>query len=386
VQELSDISYLAEVSDYSGTISRETTITLPFVNVFGGAGYPGDLSVTKALDGEGADPERLFRFWVSFDTTYTAGGDPITYRIGDGPLIELAVDGFIWLRGGETALFENLSHETSYTVVEDDYSGDDYLTDIAQVSGHIVGLVSIDITVTNSYWEPEIEPEVTYALTLSKTVLGAKGHHNRNFIFDVSIADSTGSPYSGPYTLFTSPGDSVGATRTTSDGTIALKHGQRATIAGLVDDQMFTVSERTTSGYITTVTVDGITLDAYSYLGFIAGRNERVDFTNTFDDGTTDPKDKDPDPDPKDKNKDKDKTSGLADNGDGTDLKSKTGDQFAWATILTLLLVATIAFVIAIRREQDSTVPVSVSGATPHDGAKQFVHWNLDAERRPKKE
>jgi|GEM_PF-3278138 len=159
VTEVADPDYTATRNNYSGTISRETTITLPFVNVAGGQGSVGSLSLRKELDGDGANPDKAFSFTISF-----AGADvpsPLYYHIDTetegavdtGPSTELGADGRFNLKGKQTIIFEDLPDGTVYSVAEDDYSAGGYKADISAVCGTVAGSTKTTLTVTNTYHE-----------------------------------------------------------------------------------------------------------------------------------------------------------------------------------------------------------------------------------------
>ena len=253
---------------------------------------------------------------------------------------------------------------------------------------------------TNSY-DPEIEVEDSYTLTISKTVVGVRADFGREFYFDVTLADGSGAPYSGSYIRYASPSDTVGVIYSTANGVLALKHGQRAVITSLSEGQTFAVSERVATGYVTTLSVDGLTYKVASFMGYIGG-HERVDFTNTFDDGTDKPDNKKPPVEPK-KPKPKAKPNGkigIAD-GSGTDLRAKTGDTTTWSTLLALLLASVVAVVLSLRQDEalaecsegSTIVGDTTVGTTAGANAdtkwlhnRRWTHWNLDAEKSGKKE
>ena len=81
-----------------------------------------DLYVSKRVEGEGADPEKLFEFNITFEP----GDKPIPYTIdngGTGGTITGSTGSFK-LKHGQTARFFGISKDVKYTVVEKEY--DDY--------------------------------------------------------------------------------------------------------------------------------------------------------------------------------------------------------------------------------------------------------------------
>ena len=103
---------------------------------------------------------------------------------------------------------------------------------------------------------------VTDDLTIQKVVSGDPLVEGQEFTFTATIG---GDPYSGDYTVGTE-------TKNTNDGTIVLKDGETATIAGLPYGQTFSVVETVPDGY---------TNAAASASGTIGTSNADLVMTNT---------------------------------------------------------------------------------------------------------
>ena len=101
--------------------------TKGFTNEYGA----GDLSVTKQISGNMADPNRLFAITVTFTAPQgkVVMGD-ITYTGAENGTIaggwDTAQTVVINLKSEDTVTFTNIPDGVTYTVVEDDYSGDGY--------------------------------------------------------------------------------------------------------------------------------------------------------------------------------------------------------------------------------------------------------------------
>ncbi|MFQ9798488.1 MAG: DUF5979 domain-containing protein [Clostridia bacterium] len=97
--------------EYTGQITGSETSMLPFVNVYEPAAEPGSLTVRKEIVGDNADPDKEFTFQV------TVSDDGIyEYTIDGGEPQQLVSGGTIVLKGGQTAVLEDLPGGVTYTV------------------------------------------------------------------------------------------------------------------------------------------------------------------------------------------------------------------------------------------------------------------------------
>lgn len=124
--------YVANVKTYTGAITGEETLLLPFVNVYQPKAEPGSLTISKEVVGENPDPDKLFTFEVTFSDNGT-----YTYRIDGGEPQQLVSGGTLVLKHGQQAVFDSLPDGVTYTVREVDAGG--YLPAVEEISGVIAG-------------------------------------------------------------------------------------------------------------------------------------------------------------------------------------------------------------------------------------------------------
>ncbi len=117
----------------------------------------GDLTVSKALDGNGADSTKAFDFTVTLGDTSVSG----TY--GDMSFTN-GVATFS-LKGGESKTAEDLPAGITYTVTEADYSTDGYETTKTGDTGSIAE----GMTATAAFTNKRIVYRVTYVVNPDKT-------------------------------------------------------------------------------------------------------------------------------------------------------------------------------------------------------------------------
>ena len=154
--------YAATVKTYTGTITGEEILLLPFVNVYQPEAESGSLTVQKEVVGDNPDPDKEF----TFEVTFSEGGT-YTYTIDGGEPQELVSGGALVLKGGQTAIFENLPNGITYTVREIDAAG--YLPAITEAAGTIAGGESAVVKFQNRV--PD-EPEPSATLTVTKKLAG----------------------------------------------------------------------------------------------------------------------------------------------------------------------------------------------------------------------
>jgi nitrogen fixation protein len=246
-----DTTYLVNESNYSGDgyhtsftgeqgkIEINTTQDVEFTNT---KYLPGSLIIKKAVGGNTSETGP-FEFTVTFtkpDGTpdgsfydYTVTGDALTKQIKNG--------GTLSLSGGQSAIITGLPKDTTYTVIEKDYSESGYST----ISTGTTGIIETDTEHTASFTNTKYLPG---SLVINKTVAG---NTNETGPFEFTLAftkpDGTADDNSYDYTI---TGDAL--TKQIKDGgTITLSDGQSAVITGLPKDTTYTVTEKdySTSGY-----------------------------------------------------------------------------------------------------------------------------------------
>lgn len=236
-------------------------------------GTVGDLTITKTLAGNDTDPEKDFAFTAKFTGAGVDGTYAATHTDKDNATsfttVTIAGDETTFtLKGSERITIHNLPKDTSYEVIEDDYTGDGYTMVSTGESGVIVADTTKEAVFTNtkrrSSGGGDITP-TTGSLTISKTVTGEGADRNKKFAFTVTLIGASGSyAYSGA---------SSGTLR--SGDKILLAHGESITITGLPQGADFTVTEAdyTKDGYVVTSTGDS---------GAVAAKgNHTAAFTNT---------------------------------------------------------------------------------------------------------
>lgn len=224
----------------------------------------GNLTISKTVEGNGGDPNKLFTFTVTFNE---AQGEPGEYPyLGNGvPNGVISSGDQIQLAHGQSITIVGLPVGLTYTVTEADYSADGYILTYTGADGTIVLNETQVAAFTNTR---EIG-----SLTISKTVVGNGGDPNKVFDFTVSF---TNAPYTYPYVGSGGAADGT----ITSGQTIQLKHGQSITINDLPKGATYTVVEADYSaeGYTTTYSGDMGTI--------VVAESQVAAFTNTREVGS----------------------------------------------------------------------------------------------------
>lgn len=127
-----------------------------------------------------------------------------------------------------------------------------------------------DINIINTY-----TPKVCN-LTISKTVSGNMGDQSKEFAFTAALS---GEGYSFDGVTYSIDGGEAQSAGTGTECTFNLKHGQTVTFTGLPIGAIFTVTETSYSGYVTTV--DGVTGNSKEIT--LAETNNNIAFVNTKD-------------------------------------------------------------------------------------------------------
>lgn len=255
--------YQTVSSGATGTIVAEQTQLADFTNT---RNLPGELTINKRVEGAVIDPSKTFIFTVTFSTPVTppVGGYPY---IGSGGVADgfISSGGTIALAHGQGITIQALPEGTTYTVVENDYSGDGYVTQSAGATGTIGTQTGSTAAFTNS---------APGQMTISKRVEGAGFDPARTFVFTVTFTSPVAAPAGGyPYT-----GNGVPNGTISSGGTIALAHNQSITITNLPVGTQFVVVENDYSGdgYVTQSTGAQGTISNETSVVFSAA------FTNSF--------------------------------------------------------------------------------------------------------
>ncbi len=206
----------------------------------------GPLTVQKIVENADGSPlaeeqkQQEFVFTVTFSDEGT-----YSYRIDGGELQTVTSGGKIYLKHGQTAVFENLPVGVTYTVTEQPVLG--YTITSTSHHGNISEQGAAAVFV-NTYDPDQIE---TGSLTVSKEVLGDGADLNKEFTFTITLNGKT--------------------------ETFTLKHGESKTFPGLPIGTAYTVTE-------TDYTADGYVASVRTYTGVITGKeNLLLPFVNVYD-------------------------------------------------------------------------------------------------------
>mgnify|MGYP000560177446 CR=1 FL=1 len=234
----------------------------------------GELTISKTVDGNDSDANKAFDITVTFAAptvqdvkaplngsyTGTQNGVPVTG----------GVTGETWtktftLKGGESVTFTGLLEGTAYTVTEDDYRTEGYVTKVngVEVEDYNDGLsVTGKISSTGTGKVAYTNIRDTGDLIISKTVAGTGGEEDRAFDFTLTLEKNehganVDDDYDTTLTTTTDEGTTTKTgTLTVSNGTatssIQMTHGQTLTIQGLPDKAAYTVTESDNAGYSVT--------------------------------------------------------------------------------------------------------------------------------------
>ena len=229
----------------------------------------GDLTVTKAVEGNGEDaPNALDAFEIT--VTFTAPtGVTLTGEVNGAPV---QASNTITLADGESVKFTGLPEGTAYEVTEADYAANGYeVTYDEYASGDIVARetasAGIATTVTNTMNVGD--------LSVTKTVTGSGAETGREFGFTLTLTNEAGVTVDNTYT--TNEGT---ITVANGEATFTLKGGETLTVYGIPEGTGYTVAEEdySANGYETTSTGDSGEI--------IADETAEAEFTNHRDVGS----------------------------------------------------------------------------------------------------
>lgn len=201
----------------------------------------GKLTVKKQLSGAaGADRDKLFHFTVTLDG------------------VEQNFD----LKHGESKTFEDLPIGTQYTVTEDDYSAEQYISGMKTYTGQITGEEEQLVMFAN-YYDPDPDPDRFGSLEVTKKVIGDLTDPEKEFTFSFVFSDGGTYEYSV---------DGGAAETLASGGTVSIKAGQTILFQDIAAGVGYTVTEQEAAGFLA---------DIRKVEGSIAGDEKiAVTFTN----------------------------------------------------------------------------------------------------------
>lgn len=225
-------------------------------------GTVGNLTISKTVAGNAADPAKTFNFTVTF-----AGADGSYRYVGSGvPDGTIASGDTISLAHGQSITIIGLPKDASYTVSEAEYPG--YSTASTGETGTIVADATQSASFINTKNVPHSDSNQTGMLTISKKVAGVGADTAKAFDFTVTFSGASGS--------YSYKGNGVPNGTIKSGDTISLAHGQSITIAGVPAGAQYTVTE---ADY----TDVGYTASSTGAAGVIsAGTLQTAAFTNSW--------------------------------------------------------------------------------------------------------
>ena len=245
----------------SGTILSDSVRFEAFTNI---SNIPepeyGGLTVTKTVEGSGADYEKYFTFTVTLSEHLTGQYGQMLFNNG------VAV---FTLKHGESCTAFGIPAGTYYTVAEYDNEGYE-VTSVGEV-GTVIANAVVSADFVNTRDEPEDEPEEDKGgLTVRKTVTGSDGDRFKEFTFTVTLSDSS---INGVY------GDMIFV-----DGAAAftLRHGESITASCLPAGITYTVTETDNEGYTVVSFGETGTIPANGEAAaeFVNSRGESDEFGN----------------------------------------------------------------------------------------------------------
>ena len=275
----------------------------------------GALQVTKTETGNGAGAIDEFEFDVTFtpaDGVQLASSYAATYRSANGTstpaTIEVDAQGRaeFKLTAGQTITITGLPVGTDYTIEEDGYTADGYVTtpSTLQASGAIAANASGVNVPTQENCKEFTNARYVGELTIAKILSGDGTDENDVFTFQLQLANTAGMRLQGNYSATRTLADSTTATETVNVGadgraTVTLKGGEKLAIHGIpttADDTgtTYSVTEQmdvNDDGVLDAITagqtyVNGYVMTASNSSGHIdPDTPKEAAFTNTRDVG-----------------------------------------------------------------------------------------------------
>ncbi|WP_458120666.1 DUF7601 domain-containing protein [Paenibacillus sp. Z6-24] len=221
---------------HKGAIAANKTAEADFVN----AKYlPGKLTIGQTVAGNGADKNKTFEFHVDFKGAGASG--EYTYTTPEGTKGTIKSGGIMILKHGETAVIDGIPKDTTYTVIETDYTADGYTATWPnwQTNGVIVEEGDHHAEVVNTRM-------IYGGLLIGETVIGSGADKNKEFEFTVQFPNAD----AGHAYTYTKSDNTQGTIK--SGDIITLKHGNTIAVEGIPSGQQYIVTQ-------TNYSVDGYT-------------------------------------------------------------------------------------------------------------------------------
>ncbi|WP_397328546.1 DUF7601 domain-containing protein [Paenibacillus arenilitoris] len=245
--------------ELSGTIVNKGDHKADFVN----QRYVSNLTISNTVTGDGDEPDKPFKYTVTFDGT--GKGQTYNYEHSDGTTGTVASGDTFELKDGETFKIIDLPENLKYTITQDGYWHDGYVTTPAALSDE--GVMARADREADFFNERTVNK-----LTISNTVMGNGGDKTKAFEYTVSFED-TGKDKSYAYTKSDGATSIPGTIK--SGESFTFKDGETLEIAGLPKDLKYTVTQKdyTADEYVTTP-------NERQYTGVMVGKDEVAPFTN----------------------------------------------------------------------------------------------------------
>ena len=267
------------VAGYESVVTKdETTGKYTITNTLSTVAT-GDLLLSKAVDGTGADKEKEFRFELTMktkDRKALQGSFPLDSGEGKGTktgtiYFDEYGKGTISLKNGESAYITGLPEGTTYNVKETAYvDWTPSLLDNTTWDGSIQKDKPSDVKVKNTY-------EGKRQLTVKKTVEGSMGSKTKQFQFQLKLTAPAGQVL--PKELEYTKGDETKMMQLKNDVyEFTLAHEETIVIKGIPSQSTYTVTEvdGESNGYTVTQTNATGTMKADTVVSFINTKNGSV--------------------------------------------------------------------------------------------------------------
>ena len=224
----------------------------------------GNLTVTNELSGFGAEPNKDFSYTI---TANTKDGSPVNGTFG-AVTFENGSASFT-LKHDQTINIKGLKNGTQYTITQEDYSADDYVTDPADYK--ISGTITTNTTNDETFYNTK---KLTGTLEVKNQVYGSAADTDKAFNYTITLGDTDVEGKFGEMEF------------TDGIANIALKSGESVKAEGLPYCSYEVVQDDyTEDGYTTTSTGESgtITYDETAVASFENNRNSYSNLTVSCD-------------------------------------------------------------------------------------------------------
>jgi len=250
---------MPETRELSGTIVNKGDHKADYVN----KRNVNNLAVSNTVTGDGAEPDKPFKYTVTFDGA--GKGQAYNYEHSDGTTGTITSGDTFELKHGQTVIIKDLPENLKYMITQDGYTNDGYATTPA-------GLSDEGIMAGADRNADFINDRTVNKLTITNTVMGNGGDKTKAFEYTV-IFEQAGKDGSYAYTKTDGVTSTPGTIK--SGESFTLKDGETLEIVGLPKDLKYTVTQKdyTTDEYVTTP-------KERQYSGVMVGNDEVAPFTN----------------------------------------------------------------------------------------------------------